>query len=407
MMIIIDKKWVNIPELLFFQEGPGVRNHQYTTSGIKLLNVANLVNGKVDLTTSNRYISEEEAYGKYNHFLVEEGDFIIASSGIKVDYFEKKMGFVDKTQLPLCMNTSTIRFKTLDEEKLNIKYFMYYLKSISFKQQLSRQITGSAQLNFGPSHLKLMKIPLVSIDVQRNIIDKLEKLEEIIKRKQQQLDEYDTLIKSQFVEMFDDPQSNDKKFVKAPMGNYLTVLTDFSSNGNYKTLDSGVKMYDDPNFAWMVRTTDLESNELSSIKYIDENAYELLSKSKIFGGEIIMNKIGSAGKVYLMPKITLPASLGRNAFLFRYDDRINPIFIYHLLMTDYGRKEIQKYIRGAVTKTITKDDAKSIQIIEPPTELQDDFAQFVQQVNKLKFSVQKSLNETQVLFDALMQEYYG
>ena len=78
-----------ITDLLWFQEGPGVRNTQYTTSGVKLLNVANLVDGKVDLSTSDRYISEEEAYGKYKHFLVDSGDFIIASSGIQVDYFEK------------------------------------------------------------------------------------------------------------------------------------------------------------------------------------------------------------------------------------------------------------------------------------------------------------------------------
>ena len=73
------KEYRLIPELLFFQEGPGVRNTQYTDSGVKLLNVANLVDGKIDLSTSDRYISEEEAYGKYAHFLVEDGDFIIDS----------------------------------------------------------------------------------------------------------------------------------------------------------------------------------------------------------------------------------------------------------------------------------------------------------------------------------------
>lgn len=91
------KTWVNIQDVLFFQEGPGVRNTQYTTEGVKLLNVANLVDGKVDLSTSDRYISEEEAYGKYKHFLCNEGDFVIASSGIKVEYIDKKMGFIDKS----------------------------------------------------------------------------------------------------------------------------------------------------------------------------------------------------------------------------------------------------------------------------------------------------------------------
>ena len=73
-------KEVNISDFLWFQEGPGVRNTQYTTTGVKLINVANLVDGNVDISTSDRYISEDEAYGKYKHFLAEEGDFVIASS---------------------------------------------------------------------------------------------------------------------------------------------------------------------------------------------------------------------------------------------------------------------------------------------------------------------------------------
>ena len=100
-----------------------------------------------------------------------------------------------------------------------------------------------------------------------------------------------------------------------------------------------------------------------------------------------MNKIGSAGKIYLMPKPTMPASLGRNAFMFRFDERINNVFIYYLLTSDYGQREIQQYVRGAVTKTITKDDARAVLIIEPPIKLQKQFADFVQQVDKSKFAL--------------------
>ena len=97
-----------------------------------------------------------------------------------------------------------------------------------------------------------------------------------------------------------------------------------------------------------------------------------------------MNKIGSAGKVYLMPEIDMPASLGRNAFMFRYDDRINVRFLYEQLVSEYGQAEIQQYVRGAVTKTITKDDARSVLIIVPKKELQDEYAEFVKQVDKSK-----------------------
>ena len=90
-----------LPDMVWFQEGPGVRKYQYTSSGVKLLNVANLHDGKLDLSNTNRFISKEEAYGRYKHFLVDSGDLIIASSGIKVESFDKKIGFVSKEHLPL------------------------------------------------------------------------------------------------------------------------------------------------------------------------------------------------------------------------------------------------------------------------------------------------------------------
>ena len=261
-------------------------------------------------------------------------------------------------------------------------------------------------------HLSAKELNKLELDVpelskQDKIADTLSRLERIIEAREEELEKLDDLIKARFVEMFGDPVNNEKGFVKAPMGDYMTVLTDFSSNGSYKTLDNGVTMYDEPNYAWMVRTTDLESGDMDSIKYIDESAYELLSKSKIFGGEIIMNKIGSAGKIYLMPQTDMPASLGRNAFMFRYDERINVKFLYHLLTSDYGQNEIQQYVRVAVTKTITKNDARSVLIIVPPIELQNEFEIFVNQVDKSKVVVQKALDETQILFNSLMQQYFG
>lgn len=188
-----------ISKYVWYQEGPGVRKNQYKEYGIKLLNVANLVEGKIDLSTSKRYISEEEAKGKYKHFLVDEGDLIIASSGIQVGYFDKKMGFVRKEHLPLCMNTSTIRFKALDSNITDIRYFMYFLKSYIFKNQLKKLITGSAQLNFGPSHLDKVKIDMPNIKEQIEYVKKLDVISEIIERRKQQINELDELIKSQFV----------------------------------------------------------------------------------------------------------------------------------------------------------------------------------------------------------------
>lgn len=195
------------------------------------------------------------------------------------------------------------------------------------------------------------------------------------------------LNKSKFIEMFGHPSKNEKEWEVAEIGKYLNVLTDYHSNGSYETLRDNVSLLDTPSYALMVRTTDLENNNFDNeVKYINEHAYNHLEKSKVFGGEIIINKIGSAGKVYLMPYLNRPVSLAMNQFLLRFDEeRVNHIFVYNLLTTIYMEIKIKEKVRGAVTKTITKDAVREINIIVPPIKLQRQFVDFVKQVDKLKF----------------------
>lgn len=176
------------------------------------------------------------------------------------------------------------------------------------------------------------EIPVYDENRQQEIVDRLNRISELIEKRQEQLVQLSELVKSRFIELFGDPASNSPKWDTGRLGDYMTTLTDFSANGSYALLDSQVVMYDEPHYAIMVRTTDLETGDFKNgVKYIDQKAYELLGKSKLFGGEMIMNKIGSAGKIYLMPHIETPASLGRNAFMFRFDQRVNIVFLYALL----------------------------------------------------------------------------
>jgi len=146
-----------LPEVCWFQEGPGVRAHQFKTSGVKLLNGTNISNGKVVLETTTRYISNEEANGAYKHFLVDEGDILIATSGITIDKLHEKVAITKNEMLPLCMNTSTVRFK-IDSGRLANSFLYFFLQSDLFKKQIGQQATGSAQINFGPSHLGKIEI---------------------------------------------------------------------------------------------------------------------------------------------------------------------------------------------------------------------------------------------------------
>lgn len=293
-----------------------------------------------------------------------------------------------------------------DKSKCLTDYLVYALQS---KKRLLQETANAPVVPIlNKTQFSEIEIELPSLEQQEKISVQLNKINDLISQHNLQLSKLDELVKSRFIEMFGDPVINDKNWIIDTLGNYMTTLTDFSANGSYELLDSNVVMYDEPNYAIMVRTTDLESDDLTSgVKYIDEAAYKLLDKSKLFGGELIMNKIGSAGKIYIMPHIDQPASLGRNAFMFRFDERLNMKYLYFLLSSDYGTNEIQQYVRGAVTKTITKDSTRAIKIIVPPIDLQNQFATFVEQTDKSKLAVQQSLEKLETLKKSLMQQYFG
>jgi type I restriction enzyme, S subunit len=159
--------WIEylLSEICWFQEGPGVRNHQFTDSGVKLFNGTNIEKGKIDLNKTNRYISEHEAFGWYSHFLADTGDIVIACSGISIDKFDEKVAVIELQHLPLCMNTSTMRFK-IKQGIIDRYYLLHFLKSSLFRGQIGGTATGSAQLNFGPSHVGVVKIQLPELEEQ-------------------------------------------------------------------------------------------------------------------------------------------------------------------------------------------------------------------------------------------------
>lgn len=396
-------KKVLLTDVVWFQEGPGVRNTQYTDSGVKLLNVANLVDGKVDLTTSSRYISKEEAYGKYKHFLVDQGDFIIASSGIKVDYFDKKMGFVDKTQLPLCMNTSTIRFKALDSNVLNIRYFMYYLKSFAFKEQLTRQITGSAQLNFGPSHLKKMTMLLPLIEEQEKICKKLDTVYHIIETRQRQLIELDNLIKFRFVEMFGDCKIN-------PKGWKTRCLEEIAEVGSSRRVfveelqETGIPFYRGTEIGALA-----EGKKITPELFITEKQYAKLCRAtgKPQTGDLLMPSICPDGRIWMV-NTDKPFYFkdGRVLWIHAIDRNYNPVFLLYTLkdriMSDYS-----SIASGTTFAELKIFALKKCRIFDVPITLQNEFAAFVTQTDKSKLIIQKSLDELETLNKALMQKYFG
>lgn len=146
------KKKVPLNEVFWFQEGPGIRNWQYTTFGVKFINIRCIEGDEINLEAAN-FVSNEEAFGKYSHFLCKENDILVSTSGTL-----GRNAVVRKSDLPLCMNTSVIRFEPKKEGAFS---FMFcYLNSDEFKNNLLSMASGSAQLNFGPMQLNEISLEL-------------------------------------------------------------------------------------------------------------------------------------------------------------------------------------------------------------------------------------------------------
>ena len=397
----MEKNWLKMSDVLFFQEGPGVRNTQYTTSGVKLLNVANLVDGKVDLSTSTRYISEDEAYGKYKHFLCDAGDFVVASSGIKVEYIDKKMGFIEEAMLPLCMNTSTIRFKVINGDKLRIKYFMYYLKSQHFKEQLAKEITGSAQLNYGPSHLKKMILPLIDVSAQDEIIRCLDNIQKNIDMRRKELICFDELIRARFVEMFGD-ENNSKNWNVVNVEDVADVQVGvvIKPSQYYTDESEGVRAF---------RSLNIGAGFIKDIDwvYFTKEGHLKNSKSTLKENDLLIVRSGAPGTACVVTE----EYAGCNAvdIIIAHPDceKVNPYYLCTFTNMPHGKKQIDEGIGGAAQQHFNVGKYNKLQLMLPPKTLQDEFGDFINQVDKSKDSVKKALDEAQLLFDSLMQQYFG
>lgn len=141
-----------LPEIIDFLEGPGIRNWQYTDEedGIKFINIRCIQNGDLTLTTANK-ITKEEAFGKYKHFQLEEDDIVVSTSGTL-----GRFAFVRKEHLPLSLNTSVIRFRPI-KNKSTLGFIAGFVEN-QLQHELETRASGSAQRNFGPTHLKQISL---------------------------------------------------------------------------------------------------------------------------------------------------------------------------------------------------------------------------------------------------------
>jgi type I restriction enzyme S subunit len=400
---------VKISDVLFYQEGPGVRKHQFRDEGVKLLNGGNINDGYINLNKTKKYISEEEAYGKYSHFLINEGDLLIACSGIVVENFHNKIAFVEKEHLPLCLNTSTMRFNKLNDDEIDLIYFKYFLQTKIFTSQLRRLITGSAQLNFGPSHIRKIDLLLPPLVTQKKIAVILGEADKIRQLNKELIKKYGTLSQSLFLEMFGDPVGNTKDWVVKKIKDISIKIHSGNTpkGGSDVYVDKGIVFFRSQN-VWKNRL------ELDNVAFIDEKTHSKMMKSSLKNRDLLMTKTGrintensSLGRAAMFEGEDDSANVNGHVYLIRLQKEIVNEFVLHILTTNEYREYIRRICVGGIDKRqLNKDHIENFPIIFPPIELQRKFVQRLNAVKQLEKQAQASLQKSEDLFNSLLQKAF-
>ncbi|MBR3312212.1 MAG: restriction endonuclease subunit S [Solobacterium sp.] len=290
---------------------------------------------------------------------------------------------------------------TPDPTKISSEFAYWLLKGKN--TELNSKGTGSTFKAIGRKVLEETMIPNIGFEQQHACAMNLEKVYSIIQLRKQELQNLDALIKARFVEMFGDPASNPMGWPETTVGKECYYIKD----GPHKSLpDIGKENGGHPFIS--VRNIVNHVIDFSTAKYIsDEDYTEARKKCSPEKGDMLYSKGGTTGIAKLIDVDVEFANWVHLAVL-KYDRSvIDGIFFENMLNCDYCYDQSQRLTKGIANRDLVLSAMAQIKMYRPPMDLQLRFADFVTQVDKSKSVIQKSLDETQVLFDNLMQQYFG
>ena len=301
--------------------------------------------------------------GYYNEYTHEEPTLMITCRGATC-------GTLNISKPFSYINGNAMALDNLDED-IDIKYLYYYLKNRGLKDTIS----GSAQPQITRIGLANVKINYPNIETQKKIVGVLDKTQELIDKRKEQIEALDELVKSRFIEMFGNPATN-------PKGWKITTIGDITTDVRYGTSKSSVDGGKYP-YLRMNNITYKGGLDLQDLKYIDIDDEEL-EKCIVRKGDVLFNRTNSAeliGKTCVF-NLDEPMIIAGYIIRVRLNDDILPIYLSMFLNSDYGKKLLRGMAKGAVNQAnINAQELKSIKISVPPIELQNQFADFINQVD--------------------------
>jgi len=286
--------------------------------------------------------------------------------------------------------------------KLYIPYLYYFMEG--YVEELRKQAIGGVIKYIKLGNLTDALIELPNIETQKKVVEILAKAKHIIDNKTSQIKILDELIKSRFVEMFGDPISNPMKWKQLSFREASLLLSDGPFGSNLKSehyCDEGIRI---------IRLQNIGVGKYvdNDKAYVSDEQYKKISKYTCYPGELVIATMGTPNLRACIVPISIEKAIHK-ADCVRFvpkSELLNNIFACQYINCPETLLLASDKIHGQTRARISSGQVAQLPIYVPPIHLQNKFATFVQHTDKLKVEMQKSLDETQMLFDSLMQQYF-
>ena len=395
-------KKVKLGEVCEILNGFAFKSSLYVNEGIRIIRITNVQKGYIEDSDPKYYpIEYTNSIEKY---ILKENDLLMSLTGNV-----GRVGLISKTMLPAALNQRVACLRTIDS-LISKEYVFQFLNSDLFEQSAIRSSNGVAQKNLSTDWLKKVEITYPSVEQQELIISTLNLIERLICCRKKQNIKFNELVKSRFNEMFGDPILNDMGWEVTKLGE----LTNKISSGN--TPKGGSQVYVDKGIMFF-RSQNVWKNKilLDDIAYIDDQTNRNMKDTILEHGDLLITKTGrvntensSLGRTAQYLGQSGKANINGHVYLVRINSDISKRFILEILISNAYRDYIRRICVGGIDKRqLNKNHIEDFPIILPPLSLQNEFADFVAQVDKSQLAIQKSLEELETLKKSLMQEYFG
>ncbi len=361
------------------------------TEGLPIIRIQDLTGNAHDLGFYD---------GKYPEKIeINDGDVLISwSASLGVYVWNRGKALLNQ-------HIFKVAFDKVDVDK---NYFVY---AVRYKlNEMASKSHGATMKHIVKKDFDAIQIPFPSLQEQVEISLILDKVAYVIEARREELSKLDELIKARFVELFGDPVANPMRWPVKKLKDLSVQINSGNTpkGGSENYVEEGITFFRSQN-VWKDRL------EMDDIAYIDEETHASMKRSSLKHGDILMTKTGrintensSLGRAALYMGADDKANVNGHVYFIRLKNGVNNKFVLRILVSPEYRDLIRSVCVGGIDKRqLNKEHIEDFPIICPPQEMVDEYIALVEQVDKSKVAVQKALDETQLLFNSLMQEYFG